>query len=387
MNIVHYLENSMSLSLPRYRTRLKDDLWAWHDKGWIQPDSMSAIMNDIAHRRNGYGVANVAGMLGAIVLCFAAMTFVAANWDDMVRWQRLLVLFGAMWSCYGIGLALLHKGYDVFGQTAVLAGCGMFGACIMLIAQTYHIEGHPPDAVLLWGLGTLLAAGLLRSAAAGALAFGLFTLWSGWEMSVAGTFRFDNHKEFYFHLPFFIAWLGTAALAAWQRWGLGVHMAGLSLLGWSITALTFGLPAEVLIAVALLVMVGAATQAVRPAIARLAEVSWQAVFGYAAVIAASGFWALQLEAEVLHHANVVYGAIGLAAGFAIVAVGRWLHSLSVAIIGYGFFASQMVYIYAKTFGSLIGTAGFFALVGFTLIAIAAFAVWLQVRSHKHGAIS
>ena len=37
-------------------------------------------------------------------------------------------------------------------------GIAVFGASIMLIAQMYHMEGNPPDAVLTWALGALLAA-------------------------------------------------------------------------------------------------------------------------------------------------------------------------------------------------------------------------------------
>ncbi len=35
-------------------------------------------------------------------------------------------------------------------MVAVLAGIALYGASIMLIAQMYHMDGNPPDAVLLW---------------------------------------------------------------------------------------------------------------------------------------------------------------------------------------------------------------------------------------------
>ncbi len=51
----------------------------------------------------------------------------------------------------------------------------------MLIAQMYHMEGSPPDAVLYWALGALLAAVLLQSRPALAAAFVLIVVWSVWE--------------------------------------------------------------------------------------------------------------------------------------------------------------------------------------------------------------
>ena len=38
----------------------------------------------------------------------------------------------------------------------LLIGGAVFGASIMLIAQTYHISGNPADAVLLWAAGCSL---------------------------------------------------------------------------------------------------------------------------------------------------------------------------------------------------------------------------------------
>ena len=56
----------------------------------------------------------------------------------------------------------------------------------MLIAQMFHIEGHPPDAVLTWALGALAAGVILQSNPALALAMLLICLWSGWETTDGG---------------------------------------------------------------------------------------------------------------------------------------------------------------------------------------------------------
>ena len=333
--------------------------------------------------------AQVVAVLGAAVLCFAGMTFVAANWDEMARWLRLITLFGAMWGCYGVAYVLLRKGLNAFGQGAVLAGCGMFGASIMLIAQTYHIEGNPPDAVLLWAAGTMLAAGLLRSVVAGALGFGLLTLWSGWEMSLGSPWLFGAHERFVTHWPFIAAWLAATGLAAWQRWPHGAHMSGIALVGWALVSLVNGASSDLFLMAGLAVAALAVWQARSAASGLSARLPWQSVFVYAALNATSAFWALQFDARGLQ--EWAYAGVGLLAAVILVAAARAIPSRMGALAGYAFFAAELIYVYFETLGSLIGTAGFFALCGVTLIAIAWGAMRLERdrdgRSTQQGASS
>jgi uncharacterized membrane protein len=60
----------------------------------------------------------------------------------------------------------------------------------------YHMEGNPPDAVLLWALGALLAAALLHSNAALAATFVLLAIWTGMERMLNATA----------HWPFLLPW-------------------------------------------------------------------------------------------------------------------------------------------------------------------------------------
>ena len=81
----------------------------------------------------------------------------------MSKLARLLLLLATLWGCYGAAAVLLQRRLEAFAQAAVLGGIAVYGASIMLIAQMYHMEGNPPDAVLLWALGALLAAVLAQS--------------------------------------------------------------------------------------------------------------------------------------------------------------------------------------------------------------------------------
>ena len=120
-------------------------------------------------------------MLGAALLCFSAITFVAANWSEPSKGLRLVLLFSALWAAYGTGWAFDRAGHAALAQAAPLAGIGSFGAPIILVAQTYHLDGHAPDAVLLWALGAVATRVLARSNPGLCLALLLVTLWSCWQ--------------------------------------------------------------------------------------------------------------------------------------------------------------------------------------------------------------
>ena len=81
----------------------------------------------------------------------------------MSKLARLALLLATLWACYGGAAYLFYRQLNAFAHAAVLGGIAVYGASIMLIAQMYHMEGNPPDAVLMWALGALLAAVLVRS--------------------------------------------------------------------------------------------------------------------------------------------------------------------------------------------------------------------------------
>ena len=103
----------------------------------------------------------------------------------MSKLARLTLLLATLWACYGGAAWLFKRQLPMFAQAAVLGGIAVYGASIMLISQMYHMEGSPPDAVLLWALGALLAAVLVPSAAALAATFVLIVVWTWWERSLS----------------------------------------------------------------------------------------------------------------------------------------------------------------------------------------------------------
>lgn len=170
-----------------------------------------------------------------VCLCFAAMTFVAANWDAMPKYLRVLLLLIAMWAAYGAAVFARIRGNPVISDFLIMCGCAIFGATIMLVGQIYHLQGKAEDAVLLWAGGTLLATLILRSSAALWLAIGLFTLW----FMLKNDFNFGSRAEINFLYPIF--WLMCCATAYWLKAKRSAHslMWGISLwLGFTVLIYT-----------------------------------------------------------------------------------------------------------------------------------------------------
>ena len=92
----------------------------------------------------------------------------------------------------------------------------------------FPIDRHPPNGVLMWTTGALVAAALLRSRAALALTFFGATIWSLMEVVT-----YDAH----IHWPFLLVWGAAFALTLWMRWSFAHHLAFASLLIWTIVTL------------------------------------------------------------------------------------------------------------------------------------------------------
>ncbi len=212
-----------------YHHWLRQDLPRWQARGWVTEKGADAILAETDPGSARERLPAILGVLGAVLLGFAAMTFVAANWQEMGKLVRLALLLTAMWLAFGGAWWFHRKEWPAFSEASSLLGAALFGVNIMLISQMYHLAGRGPEAVMMWATGALLVAALLESRAALALAFALITLWSGWE-----SLGF-NHP---FHWAFLPVWGIATALAWWQGGQLSRHLAVLSLFFWAAVNLT-----------------------------------------------------------------------------------------------------------------------------------------------------
>jgi uncharacterized membrane protein len=358
--------------MSRYARRLDRDLSRWREAGWVSADAETAIRRDVAGQSRGVELAPVLGILGAVLIGFGAMSFVAAHWDEMARLLRLALIFGALFSAYGVAGILFERGHPAFAHAAVLVGVAVFGAGIMLIAQMYHIDGNPPDAVLTWGLGALLAGVVLRSDPALVLAMLAMGLWSGWVTGITGDV----------HWAFLLGWGAVAAAIYWRGWVPGLHLAAVMLGIWTVVlgyVLFDGHAHGVVVCLGLLVMAaGLAAHVVfgeQPAWALPA-------IAYGMAIAFAGMFALQFVEETTTGTLLLFAVLALMLVLGGIGIGLRWGSGAMLWLGYGGFSIEVLGIYFKTVGTLIDTSLFFLSAGGIVIILAVIAYRLHARTHS-----
>lgn len=361
-----------------YKKRIAGDLERWRAAGWITPAGHSEILKDVARPGGGPNLPATLGILAAVLLGFAMMSFVAANWQDMSRLTRLALLFGGLWTSYAAAGAFFQRGMEAFGHAAVLLGVALFGGSIMLIAQMFHIEGHAPDAILTWALGALFAGLVVKSNPAVALAMVLVAAWSFWESGETGDV----------HWPFLLGWGAVAAAFYWHRWRPGLHLAGLAMTGWVVALgylMNHGHAHEIV------VMIGLAAAAVALAGEKLwprLEGLWPGMLGYALVTTFAGLFALQFidnlfsPTEIIRDRLIVMGVLSLALTLGAIGWGFKTGNRSLLWLGYTGFSIEILSLYIKTVGSLLGSSVFFLVAGLIVSALAALAWRLHAREQE-----
>jgi len=408
-----------------YLLRLRRDLDRWVEQGFVTPDNADKILSSLETRHDGRKLPGLLTLLGAALLIFAALTFVAANWAEIPRWLKLVMIFGSMWAAYAGAIWLERRAHPLFAQAAVLTGLGLFGASIMLIAQIYHIETDDPVGLLAWCVAALATAWALPSRPALALGLGLAVIWSSFASDNWGT---------HIHWWFFLPWAAGAVLAFRLRWRPGFHLAVITFLAWLLMNATglsrlLGGEQEFAAIIALLataLWLGALAFRNRwmqysllsehygmfIALAAFAILQADEVSGVppvawfiAAVIAGGGAAALgiramdhkQIEIKHLatpaalalaallypllgqHQALLIYATILLGVSVGLVAYGLARQSRFAVNLGFWAFGLEVLYLYFETLGTLLGTAAFFALGGVILIAGGTFMERLRRR--------
>jgi uncharacterized membrane protein len=351
-----------------YRKRLLRDLDRWRSNGWIGDEGRSAILADVQSGGREFSLASALGILASVLFGFAAISFVAAHWEEMPRLGRLFLLLAAIWAGYGAAGWLETRGHDLFADAAVLFAVGMFGAGIMLISQMYNIAGDPTDGVLMWWIGALLAGAILRSNPALALALILVCVWSFMESSQSNEV----------HWPFVIGWALVTAAFIWQRWWPGLHLSALALTGFVIS-LGYLLGAgheHALVAILGILSAFAAVglEKSRPDLGYIAA----PLFTYGLAIAFAGLFALQFFENTHGGKLILLAAISLGLLLAAIAYALSMGNRGALWLGYIGFSAEILTLYGVTVGTILGTSLFF-LIAAVIVALLAYAALRLAR--------
>ncbi|MDX5492237.1 MAG: DUF2157 domain-containing protein, partial [Alphaproteobacteria bacterium] len=391
------------------------------ERGWVTPANAELILKSAEDRPSARRMPVILAILGAVLIGFAAMSFVAANWNEISKLAKLAMIFGAMWAAWIAAIMLEKRNHPAYAQAAVLAGLALFGAGIMLVAQIYHIVTDDPAGVLAWAIASLAAALLLPSRPALALGILLTVIWSVFALQLDGSTP---------HWAFWFLWAASAFLAFRLAWGPGFHLVLIAGFVWqAVNAETisdaFGIDATWLLMFATLEAL-ILWLAAMLAEARATRFSGAAQ-AYAIVIAFVLFWIYQLTPEShalqdglanlgaaicaaatlglaalilfalsrrlleLRHAAAIaamafaalvypyiaaanpplvpwlYAALFLAFAAWLVSYGTARDSRFAVNFGFAAFGVELLWLYFETLGTLLDTALFFAAGGVLLI--------------------
>ncbi len=357
-----------------YQRRLARDIERWQSQGLVTAETGAKLLSDAARHGRDVSLPAVLGILASILFGFAVISFVAAHWIEMPRLARLGLLIGLLWAGYAAAGVLTSRGARMFADAAVLLSSTVFGASIMLISQMFHIDGNPPDGVLLWWIGALFAGAALRSNPTLALAMVLVCLWAGMEMSSRLTV----------YWPFLIGWGLVTAAFIWQRWRPGLHLSALALSGFVITlgyllsdgnqhALVAGIG---LGGCAAALLIDRAFPQWRELIAPL--------LGYAMIVAFAGVFAMQFFADPSRSHLLALAAFTLVALVAAISYGLAHGARGPLWIGYTAFSIEILALYWKTVGSILDTSLFFLVAGLIVAALAGMAWRIARRNSATG---
>jgi uncharacterized membrane protein len=359
--------------MSRYARRLDEDLRHWEANGWVTTANAAAIRADAGARAGrGIGLSTALGTLAAVLISFAAMSFVAANWQTMSKLQRLGVIFAGLWGFLGLAYGLAERGFRHFADASLLGATALYGAGIMLIAQMYHMDGHPPDAVWLWAIGTVAVGLLLRSNTVLAAALVLTVVWSGMEMT-SGIGLFNHRIITSVHWGFLPMWALIAVGVAITRWRPGMHLLAVALTWWLIMSGYMVGRGDTVRGHLPVLLVGlglmGASIAFGPQIDRWRQISGT-MLNYGMEVSYAAAFALQFVVDRKGDATLVMGLVVLAAIAGVIAWGFRTGNRPAMWIAYICFTIEVFSLYIKKIGTLLGTSGFFLVTGLMVAAFA-----------------
>ena len=204
-----------------FQRKLEQEIELWLKEGLIAPDQKGRILARYrglkeADEKAGPGkLITTISILGSILIGIGAILFIASNWSFINKWGKLLIIFCSMSASYGLGFYFRYEkvSYPKVGASLILLGSLIFGAGMFLIAQMYHITVHYPNGPLLWGLGVLPLAYLLRFKSLVSLAILDLLIWLGMEASFWITYS-SNYE--------IVTMVNLYFMAGVTLWGIGL---------------------------------------------------------------------------------------------------------------------------------------------------------------------
>lgn len=187
-----------------YKARLQRDLDQWIEAGLIPAQNRAAILASASEGRR-VDASIALAVIGALLLGVAAIAFVAANWGEIPRLARFVLILGVfLATTAGAAWASQRQDRPILTNTLLAVAALIYAGAIGLTGQIFDIAGDPQRALRSAGLAAALLAIAGRSSGAAVVA--LVMLGAG---EFAGGFEENSPRWLVFGAPvgMALAWL------------------------------------------------------------------------------------------------------------------------------------------------------------------------------------
>lgn len=218
----------------------------WVGEGLIAPEHLPRLRSDLDSAGRLARPVTVLAVVAVLLLLAAAVSFLAANWEEMPRLLRLGLICAAVAGSGAVAVArwrtvpVAQIGRDLSAQMALVLCAGLFGVGLLLVSQMFHFGGNLAGWLAAWGLVALvlsLVAGQARMTLT--LAVVLIAGWGIAPLTENGFYDAVMGWHAVFVLP-----LGAALTLAVRRgWGLELWLGHLGLWLWLYVAVVADAPA------------------------------------------------------------------------------------------------------------------------------------------------
>ena len=171
-----------------HKNFLADELAEWREDGLISDEAARKIAAryDIdlsgANERRSF----ILKLVAYLFLALSLFTLVGANWEELPRAVRLIIVLGILAAVNFSGVLAQKNGKETQATTLFFLGNFCYGAAIVLVAQIYHLGEHMPSGVLLWAVGALALALATRKSIIALQALVLGLIWFLMEFEFSG---------------------------------------------------------------------------------------------------------------------------------------------------------------------------------------------------------
>lgn len=158
--------------MPSYKQKIAADLTRWIDAGLVNADKRDEILATIPDPRR-LDAASALAWIGAVLLGVAAIAFIAANWSDIPRLVRFVLVLGVFAAAAGGAAWCAQHERPRYADGLLTFAALVFAAAIGLTGQIFDIVGDPRAALRGAGVAAfaLALAGRSTGAAIAGLAF------------------------------------------------------------------------------------------------------------------------------------------------------------------------------------------------------------------------